>query len=391
MKPADQARGRRQFLAGLAGATGSLLLPREALRAFPDRPQIDSLRDVLNIAHLDKAASRRLSPAAYHFIVSSADDGTTARANRAAFERVRIRPRRLVNVSELDTSIELFGATLPSPILLAPAGNQAQVHDEAELATARAAAAQGHLMIAAHMSNYSIEAIRETGAKNWFQLYPSPNREFLLHVAQRAQAAGCTALVLTVDGPGRGNREAERWFAKRRNRGSNRPTMQLGNFTQFKGPKGIGDPTLDWNAVAGLREQLELPLLLKGIVTREDARMARRIGVDGVIISNHGGRQEGSGRGTLDVLPEIADELRGRIPLLIDGGIRRGADVFKALALGADAVCIGRPYLWGLGAFGQAGVEKCLQILQSEFSSTLKFAGTPTLADITPQHVWLPE
>ncbi len=244
-------------------------------------------------------------------------------------------------------------------------------------------------MIAAHMSNYGIEAIREAGSMNWFQIYPSANRDFMTHVANRAEAAGCTALVLTIDGPGRGNREAERWFAKHRDRSPWLPRMGLGNFTDFDGPKGIGDPTLDWDAVAEWRKQLQLPLLLKGVVTREDARLARKTGVDGLIISNHGGRQEGSGRGTLDVLPDIADELRGRMPLLMDGGIRRGADVFKALALGADAVCVGRPYLWGLGAFGQAGVEKCLKILQGEFESTLKFAGTPTLADINPQHLWL--
>jgi isopentenyl diphosphate isomerase/L-lactate dehydrogenase-like FMN-dependent dehydrogenase len=162
----------------------------------------------------------------------------------------------------------------------------------------------------------------------------------------------------------------------------------LGNFEGFAGPKGIGDPAFDWEAVAALRKQLKLPLVLKGVVTREDARLCKKYGVDGVVVSNHGGRQEGSGRATLDVLPEVVEELGGRMPVLVDGGIRRGSDAFKALALGADAVCIGRPYLWGLGAFGQPGVEKCLRILRAEFERTLRYAGTASLADISPRHVW---
>jgi len=376
----------------LAGVLGSSWLARvDQALALPQRAQIESLRDVLNIAHLDQAASRRLSAEAYHFIVGAADDGQTKRANRQAYEDVRIRPRRLVDVSKLDTHIELFGQRYPSPIILAPAGNQQKLHADGELATARAAAASNHLMIAGQMSNFSIEAIREAGAACWFQLYPSPNREFMLHLAGRAQAAGCGALVLTIDGPGRGNREAERWFAMHRDKTQPRARASLGNFTGFPGPKGIGDPAFDWATVERLRAQVELPLLLKGIVTREDARLASKLGVDGVIVSNHGGRQEGNGRATLDVLPEIAAELSGRMPLLVDGGIRRGADVFKALALGANAVCVGRPYLWGLGAFGQAGVEKCLRILDAEFERTMKLAGTATLADITAEHIWRPQ
>lgn len=385
---ATKSASRRQFLGAMLGGAGSTLLPLAEVLAYPERPQIESLRDVLNIHHLDQAASRRLSREAYHFIVGAADDGSTKAANRAAFEAVRIRPRRLVDVSKLDTSLELFDARLESPILLAPAGNQMLLHEEAELATARAAFKRKHVMIAGQMANFPIDEIAATGVSNWFQIYPSASREFMLYLAEQARAAGSTALVLTVDGPGRGNHEAARWFAVHRDKSQARPRARLGNFESFEGKKGVGDASFSWQDVDWLAERVGLPVVLKGIVTAEDARLCRRHNVAGVIVSNHGGRQEGNGRGTLEVLPEVAGVIKGRLPVLMDGGIRRGSDVFKALALGADAVCVGRPYLWGLGAFGQAGVEKSLRILQSEFENTMKFAGCAGLGDITREHVW---
>jgi 4-hydroxymandelate oxidase len=195
--------------------------------------------------------------------------------------------------------------------------------------------------------------------------------------------------VLTIDGPTRGNHEAARWFALTRDKTQPRDAVRLGNFEDFSGRKGIGDPSLDWDDLAWFRDHTSLNFMLKGVVTHEDAKLCRKYGVDGVIVSNHGGRQEGSGRGTLDVLPEIVAELKGRMPVLMDGGIRRGSDIFKALALGADAVCIGRPYLWGLGAYGQEGVEKCLSILNSELVRTMQFAGTTSLASIDKDSIWI--
>jgi len=359
--PADETdnndrTSRRHFTGGLlaSGVAGGWLGAVGEAVALPQRARIESLGDVLNIAHLDQAASRRLSAEAYHFIVGASDDGLTKQANRLAYEQTRIRPRRLVDVSTLDTRVELFGREYASPIILAPAGNQQLVHAEGELATARAAARKKHLMIVGQMSNFSIEDVAATGVASWFQLYPSANRDFMLHLAARAQAAGCGALVLTIDGPSRGNHEAARWFRSHPVKGQAKAGAPgpLGNFADFDGPKGIGDPAFNWDTVSKLRKQLDLPLVLKGIVTREDARLCRKHGVDGVVVSNHGGRQEGNGRATLDVLPEVVEELGGRMPVLVDGGIRRGSDVFKALASGGDAVCIGRPSLWGLGAFG---------------------------------------
>jgi len=352
-------------MAWSATSSGWLISMSEAL-AYPDRARIETLRDVLNIRHLDQAAARRLSREAYHFIVGAADDGSTKAANRAAYEAVRIRPRRLVDVSKLDTGLELLGTSLDSPILLAPAGNQMMLHAEGELATARAAVKRGHLMIAGQMANFSVGEIGASGVANWFQMYPSASREFMLHLAAQARS----------------------WFAAHRDKSQARPRTRLGNFEGFDGKKGVGDAAFTWQDVDWLAERAGLPIVLKGIVTAEDARLSLRHNVAGIIVSNHGGRQQGSGRGTLEVLPEVVSKIKGRIPVLMDGGIRRGSDAFKALALGADAVCVGRPYLWGLGAFGQAGVDKCLRILQSELENTMKFAGTRSLTDISPEHVW---
>ncbi|MBT8422401.1 MAG: alpha-hydroxy-acid oxidizing protein [Gammaproteobacteria bacterium] len=382
------AISRRQFTTGLIA--GGLSAQWGPAFSYPDRAQIESLKDVLNVQHLDRAARAAMTPEAYHFVAGAADDGLTRDANRAAWERVRIRPRRLVDVSEITTDVELLGDRYESPVILAPAGNQLKVHADGEMATARAAAAEGHLLIAAQMADTRISEMAAAGGPLWFQLYPTKQREFMLWLAEQASNAGCRALVLTIDGPTRGNHEAERWFTMHRDKSVPRSRARLANFEGYDGRAGVGDPTFSWDDVQWLTEQVALPLFLKGIVTHEDARLCRRAGVAGLIVSNHGGRQEGNGRGTAEVLPEIVAAVDGRMPVLLDGGIRRGADVFKALAMGADAVCIGRPYLWGLGAFGEAGVSKCLQILQSELERTMRYAGTPALGDISPVHIQRP-
>jgi isopentenyl diphosphate isomerase/L-lactate dehydrogenase-like FMN-dependent dehydrogenase len=344
-----------------------------------------SLDEVLDVFQMQRLAQKALDPEAWHFVVNGADDMRTLEANRAAFDAWQLRVRRLVDVSRIDMGVEILGQKLPTPILLAPAGGQQTLHADAELATVRGAAERGHLMIVSTTSSNSVAEIREAGAAPlWFQLYPSPDQGLMRHLLAGAEAAGCLAVVVTVDSPTRGNREGERWFSRISTR---KAPLRMGNLEGYKGPPRIGDASLTWAIVDWLRANTRLPILLKGIVTREDAELAVRRQVDGLIVSNHGGRQEESGRGTLECLPEVVAAVKGRMPVLMDGGIRRGTDVFKALALGADAICIGRPYLFGLAAYGDKGVAKVLAILDSELQRSMQFAGTTSIAAIKPAFV----
>jgi isopentenyl diphosphate isomerase/L-lactate dehydrogenase-like FMN-dependent dehydrogenase len=215
----------------------------------------------------------------------------------------------------------------------------------------------------------------------WFQLYASPDRQLMEKLLKDAEQAGCRAVALTVDSSTRGNREGERWWGSSPAQNT-KPRLPLGNFAGYAGPPRIGDPALTWDIVDWVRQHSSMKLLLKGIVTGEDAELAVKRGVDGIVVSNHGGRQEESLRATLACLPEVVATAGSRLPVLIDGGFRRGTDVFKALALGASAVCIGRPYLWGLGAFGEEGVERVLVILREELKRIMQFAGTTSIPAI---------
>lgn len=352
--------------------------------ARPELAVPESANQALDVFQIKAVARQKLDLKTWHFVMNGADDGKTMDANRVAFDAWQIRVRRLVDVSRVDTTVTVIDQELKSPIILAPVGAQQSLHPDGELATARAAGARKTPMICSTMTNYSIGEIAGTGpGPFWFQLYPGKNRAFMQKLIDDAEAAGCRVLVLTIDGPTLGNREGERWFRGQAGAGSTR----LGNFENFPGPRGIGDPSLNWDIVKWLRANTRMKIVLKGIVTREDAALSVRHRVDGIIVSNHGGRQEESNRGTLESLPEVLDGADGRLPVLIDGGFRRGTDVFKALGLGASAICIGRPYLWGLGAFGEEGVSRVIRILHGELRRIMQFAGTTSINAITSDYL----
>jgi isopentenyl diphosphate isomerase/L-lactate dehydrogenase-like FMN-dependent dehydrogenase len=393
---------RRAFLRFLAG---SPLLLSELTRgqSAPEVPveRIEAAAQAVDVFDLRTVAEHKLSPAHYTFLAMGVDDEFTLRANREAFAKWQLRPRRLVDTRSIDTACELLGTRLSCPIVLAPCGSQKTFHPEGELAVARAARRKDHLQILSTSSSSSLEDVVDArGAPIWFQLYAPrlwPATRWLLREAERE---GCPALVLTVDMvmPGE-NRLRIRRFRRDENaecqpcHGSAldpilRSAASVARAAGIEPREWLADSmTLDWGFFDRLRDATALKLLIKGILTPEDARLAVEHGADGIIVSNHGGRAEDVGVATIDVLPGIADAVAGHIPVLVDSGFRRGSDVVKALALGARAVCVGRPYLWGLAAFGQEGVEAVLALLRRELELSMKALGTPTLAAITRAHV----
>jgi isopentenyl diphosphate isomerase/L-lactate dehydrogenase-like FMN-dependent dehydrogenase len=332
----------------------------------------------------------------------------TLRANRSAFEGFQLRPRRLVDVRQLDASTEILGTRLSSPIMLAPCGSQRAFHPEGELAVARAARRMDHGMILSTGSSTSIEEVADAlGRPPWFQLYTARVWPATRMQLRSAEEAGCPAVVLTVDIVAAG---ANRDRIHRHRRDENpecrschasfggdaaRGVMAAGSTVGLDLEGWIESLLiLDWDYVDRIRDSTSMKLWVKGILTPEDASLCVEHGVDGIVVSNHGGRAEDSGLSTIEALPAIARAVGGRIPILVDGGFRRGTDIVKALALGASAVCVGRPYLWGLAAFGQLGVEAVLRILRAELATTMKQMGTPNLHSIGPGHVrhvgWAP-
>ena len=340
--------------------------------------------DARNVFEFETLFRKKLSKEAYDFVQDGSDDQKTVLANRAAFDELQIRIRRLIDVSKMDTRVELLGEAWDSPIVISPTGFQGVIHPEGELAVARAAGSK-HLQMVSTVSTFPIHEIAKANPRKvWFQLYPTPDRGVSKELLRRADAASCPVVVLTVDAPVMGNRESQVEFMKRVLKTKE---GEMGNFLDLKMDFGLPDPTLTWDFVDWIRANTKSKLVLKGIVTHEDAKICLDKGVDALMISNHGGRQEDSNRGTIESLPEIMEVVQDRIPVFVDGGFRRGTDVFKALALGARAVGIGRPYLWGLGAFGQAGVQRVLELLQAELIRIMQFAGTTSLAKIQRSHV----
>jgi isopentenyl diphosphate isomerase/L-lactate dehydrogenase-like FMN-dependent dehydrogenase len=381
------------FALGASGIRSALLETAQAAeRDGPQHALIGSANDALNVFDFEPVARHKLPPAHYGYLATGVDDDVTLQANRTGFSRLQIRARRLVDVSRIDTSTELFGTTWKTPIVLAPVGSQKAFHVDGEMASARAAGARGHLLILSTGSATSVENVTSAwGGPIWYQLYPTDTWRITQALVKRAERAGCPVLVLTVDLPMGRNTETQARFAKSDTRqctSCHQPGW-AGYFRRkpmFDGLDITGvsmfAPGLTWEFVRKLRDLTKLRLVLKGIETREDAELAVRHGVDGLIVSNHGGRAQEGGRGTIECLPEVIDAVRGKVPVLIDGGFRRGTDVFKALALGARAICIGRPYIWGLAAFGQSGVDTVLDILTRELLLMMRHAGTTSVGKI---------
>lgn len=339
-----------------------------------------------NVFDLEALSRKVMGDDALEYLNGGADDLRTVKINAAGYSDFQIRERRLIDVSNISTQIELFGQTLESPIILSPVGFQKFFHPEGEVATARAAASRKHQLIVSTVSNCSVSEVAAAYGPNlWFQLYPTPDRKITKILLEKAEEAGCPVCVLTVDTPVVGNRETSTTTLFKLIEAGE---LKLGNLEGIL-PKGMSftDMSMTWEIIDWLRENCNMKIVIKGIVTKEDAALAVKYGADGIIVSNHGGRQLESDRGSIESLPEVIEAIKGRIPVLIDGGIRRGTDVFKALAIGASAVCIGRPFCWGLGALGQKGVEIALDILDTELIRDMRLAGTTSIEEITRDFV----
>lgn len=347
----------------------------------------------LNLAEIEAAARERLTALAYEYYVGGANDEVTVRENRSAFERLALRYRVLVDVSRRSTQTSVIGQSIELPVLLAPTAFHRLACDEGEIAAARAASTAGTIMILSTASTCTIEDVGAVPGPKWFQLYVYSDRSLTETLIARAEAAGMTAIVLTVDAPMLGRRERDlrnRFHLPDGVRLANVPSSGSVPIPTGHGESGLAihfasgiDASLTWRDVEWLRSRTRLPVLIKGIVRGDDAARAIDHGAAGIIVSNHGGRQLDTAIPTIRALPEVVDAVAGRADVLLDGGVRRGTDVIKAIALGARAVLVGRPVVWGLAAGGEAGVRRVLDLLRSEIDLAMALCGCPTVADIS--------
>jgi 4-hydroxymandelate oxidase len=402
MPQIDRAASRRhflQFLAGsplLAGGGFAALAGEGPATKYPDPlvwapldpdQLIKSPKEAINVFDFEPVCRNNVPPAHFGYMASGIDDEVTLRANREGFLKFQLRPRRLNDVSKVDTSVEVFGVTYGSPVGIAPTGGNRAYDPDGEIAVSNAAKLGNHLQILSTQASTSIDdANKARGGNVWFQLYASPSWDIAKALVKRAENAGSPVVVVTVDRVG--GRNQETFFRLRRQdartctdcHDNSSPAASTRMKPNFEGidvaathVQNLQSSNMTWDFVRRLRDTTKMKIVLKGILAFEDAKLAAESGVvDGIIVSNHGGRGEDSGRSTIDALPEIVEVVNGRIPVLIDSGFRRGTDVVKALAIGATAACVGRPYLWGLGAFGQAGVEKVLEILRTETRAAMQ-------------------
>jgi len=396
---------RREFLKFLAaspyvaalGGVGLFWNRTAAAQLAPETTDVIATpADALSVFDFEEAARRKVQPGHWAYMASGVDDDATLRANREAFQHVQLRPRRLHDPTKVDMRVELFGTVYASPIYLCPTGGEKSFHADGEVAVARAAKARNTPQVLSTAASTGIEDVNQAlGRPAWYQVYAPNTWEANDALMKRVEAAGSTVIALTVDNILGRNSET---YLRTRPRdlkqcsachpsgpGSGPRPMTEGL------PRGGARVAIDWAFVERLRKRWSGKFIIKGIETSEDARLCVEHGLDGVMVSNHGGRSTESLHATLDALPEVVAEVGGRIPVFVDGGFRRGTDIFKGLALGAKAVGIGRPFLWGLGAFGQAGVDRVLEILQGELKMTMAQCGTQTVSEITRAYIATPD
>lgn len=390
---------RREMLSSicaLAGTPAGLRLAQSRNDVQQAAPAPQSPVEAVSLSDFEALARERVPRMAYEYISGGAADEITLRWNREAFDRIRLRPRILVDVSKLDTRVALFGQEMPFPILLAPTAYHRLIHPEGELATVKGAGAAGATLIASMLATTSIEEMAKAATRPlWFQTYILKDRGFTRDLVQRAESVGCKALCVTVDSPvvGVRNRDQRAQFALP-------PEMERANLKGLMRPGGnlrpregdiytpILDASLTWKEIDWLRSFARVPVVLKGVLNPDDADQAVKAGASGIIVSNHGARNLDTVPATIDILPEVAEKVAGRIPILMDSGIRRGTDVLKALALGAMAVLIGRPYLYGLGVAGSEGVRRIVNILHTEFQIAQALTGRLPLRSIDRSVLW---
>jgi len=370
--------------------------PSQLFSRPPARPA--SADQVLNVMEFEALARDALPPAHFGYIATGADDDRTVVRNHEAFSGYEIRARRFSDLRQLTTATSVFGTDWRSPLYTSAVSSMRAFHPEAEIAVARAAKSRSaQFMLSTGASSATEDAIAARGAPIWQQLYATDDFAVTQGIVRRAEKAGCTAIVLTVDSPGARNVETLKRATLADNRDCGACHSPVSRQMWRRAPIFAG---LDVSRVTGispldltpayldrLRGIVKGRLIIKGIVTGEDATIAIEHGADGIVVSNHGGRNEETLRASFDCLPEVVAAARGRVPVFLDGGIRRGTDIFKAIGLGAAGVGIGRPQAWGLAAFGQPGVEAVIDILNTELTNIMRQAGTPTVASITREHV----
>jgi len=396
-----------QWLAAspFAASASAQLLPKSRLpdpipwAALEPDKLIKSPRDAINVFDFEPVARQNVPPAHFGYMASGIDDEVTLRANREGFLKFQLRPRRLVDVEKVDMSTEILGVRYATPIMIAPVGGHRMFHPEGEIAVARAAKVAGHAMILSTATTTSVEEVAAArGAPVWYQLYATNKWDVARAFVTRAEKAGCPVVAVTVDRSGGRNQETlfrlmrtdERDCKTCHDRSSLQANLRrrpMYEGVDLAGLRHTQASSMTWDFLKRLRDTTNMKIVLKGILAHEDATLAVQNGMDGIIVSNHGARSEDSGRSTIDALPEIIEAVKGRMPVLVDSGFRRGTDIAKALCMGAQAVCIGRPYIWGLGAFGQPGVERVLELLRIELHAIMQQLGAPSIKQLAPAMV----